>query len=328
MDNIMLSEIIKKLEINNFTNNTIHTIKQILEDVTENYEIAPKKERIEGGNNFLIEQFLLTKKVEGCSHKTRKYYKLLLNIFDREQKLDFRNCHAEDIRNFLNLYQTKRGACNQTVDNVRRVLSSFFRWLEEEDYILKNPMKKIHKIKTSTLIKEIFSDEDIERLRIVADKNIREKAMLELLLSSGMRVGELVNLNRKSLNLNELSCIVKGKGNKEREVYFNVKTKVLLEEYLKIRSDTNKALFVGKYVKKRLTINAIETIFKRLGKLANIENVHPHKFRRTMATKALEKGMPIEQVQRLLGHSKIDTTLHYAVINQNTVKYSHRKYIA
>lgn len=170
---------------------------------------------------------------------------------------------ADDIRLFLNSYQTKKNTTNATLDNIRRVLFNFYNWLEEDDYIVKNPMKKIHKIKVSTLVKEIFSDEEIEELRNVTIHRIRDCAMQELLLLSGIRVGELFSLNRDSIDFNELSCIVKGKGDKERIAYFNIKTKVALEQYLKTRKDSHKTLFKSLYKNKRLSVNAVESIFKK-----------------------------------------------------------------
>lgn len=327
MNEKLIKEFIQQLSNEAFTNAQLALINNTLAFTLKNYSIKQISNSLENNNEFLIEKFLLTKKIEGCSVKTLRYYSLMLNVFNRELSLDFKSATADDIRLFLNSYQVKRNTTNATLDNIRRVLSSFYNWLEEDDYIVKNPMKKIHKIKVSTLVKDIFSDEEIEELRNVTIHRIRDCAMQELLLSSGIRVGELVSLNRDSIDLNELSCIVRGKGDKERIVYFNIKTKVALEQYLKTRKDSHKTLFKSLYKNKRLSVNAVESIFKKIGKLAKIKNVHPHKYRRTMATHAIEKGMPIEQVQKLLGHTKIDTTLHYTMINQTMIKLSHRKYI-
>ena len=213
------------------------------------------------------------------------------------------------------------------MDNLRRVFSSFFAWLENEDYIIKSPVRRIHKVKTAVTVKETFSDENIEKMRDNCS-NIRELAIIELLLSTGMRVGELVNLNIEDLNIEDRSCVVLGKGNKQREVYFDARTKIHLKQYLSTRTDDNRALFVSKIRPyNRITISTIETLIRQLGKDLNIKKAHPHKFRRTMATMAIDKGMPIEQVQKLLGHTKIDTTMHYAMVNQANVKFSHRKFI-
>lgn len=220
-------------------------------------------------------------------------------------------------------------SCNSTtIDNIRMVLSSFFSWLEDEDYIIKSPVRKIHKIKTASMVREILTDENLEKLRDEC-ASVRDLSLIELLISTGMRVGEIVNLNIDDLNFEDRSCIVLGKGNKQREVYFDAKTKLHLKQYLYKRNDENIALFVSsKKPYQRLSISGIELIIRKLGKVSNISNVHPHKFRRTLATMAIDKGMPIEQVQKLLGHVKIDTTMHYAMVNQSNVKISYRKYIA
>jgi site-specific recombinase XerD len=234
---------------------------------------------------------------------------------------------TDDLREYLTDYQSRSTVSKQSVDNVRRNLSSFFTWLEDENYILKSPVRRIHKIKTTTPVKETYSDDEMERLRDSC-KEIRDLAMIDLLSSTGMRVGELVLLNREDIDFNERECIVLGKGDKERMVYFDARTKLHLQEYLKSRSDTNPALFVGlRSPNERLEIGGVEVRIRKLGRSIGIKKCHPHKFRRTMATVAIDKGMPIEQVQKLLGHEKIDTTLHYAMVKQSNVKNAHRKYI-
>lgn len=275
----------------------------------------------------LLDHFISTKRLEGRSEKTLKYYKStidkVLNAIDKNVKA----ITTDDLRNYLSEYQSRPTVSKQSVDNVRRNLSSFFTWLEDENYILKSPVRRIRKIKTSTPVKETYSDDEMERLRDSC-KNIRDLAMIELLSSTGMRVGELVLLNIDDINFNERECIVLGKGDKERIVYFDARTKLHLLDYLKSRSDQNDALFVGlRSPYNRLGIGGIELIIRKLGRSIGIKKCHPHKFRRTMATLAIDKGMPIEQVQKLLGHEKIDTTLHYAMVKQSNVKNAHRKYI-
>ena len=235
---------------------------------------------------------------------------------------------TEIIRSYLVDYQGINNCSKVTVDNVRRNISSFFSWLEEEDYILKSPMRRIHKIKTKKSVKKIISDEDIEKLRDGCT-NLRDLAIIDLLYSTGMRVGELVRINRSDINFEERECVVFGKGGKERKVYFDAKTKIHLKRYLEQRKDTNPALFVSLMAPfNRLKISGVEIRIRELGRTLHIEHIHPHKFRRTMATRAIDKGMPIEQVQKILGHSQIDTTMQYAIVNQNNVKSSHQKYIA
>ena len=234
---------------------------------------------------------------------------------------------TNDIRCYLAKQQEQRGLSKVTIDNLRRIYSSFFSWLEDEDYITKSPVRRIHKVRTDALVKEVLTDENIEVLRDSCQE-IRDVALIDLLLSTGMRVGELVKINREDIDFQERQCVVFGKGNKEREVYFNARTKIHLKKYLEQRTDSNPALFVSlKEPHTRLTISGVEVRLRQLGKNVNIHKVHPHKFRRTLATMAIDKGMPIEQVQKMLGHVKIDTTLHYAMVNQANVKIAHRKFL-
>lgn len=278
-------------------------------------------------NSILLMNFLASKHVEGCSERTIMYYHStidkMLNVVNK--KIEF--ISTDDLRKYLADYKDNNNASKTTIDNVRRVLSSFFSWLEDEDYILKNPVRRIRKIKTKKVVKEVISDENFEILRDSCS-NVRDLAMIELLASTGIRVGELVNLNIDDVLFNERECVVLGKGDSERIVYFDAKTKIHLLKYLENRTDNNPALFVSfKKPYKRLGINGVERRIRELGNGANIKKVHPHKFRRTMATNAIDKGMPIEQVQKLLGHVQIDTTMQYAMVNQSNVKISHRKYI-
>lgn len=278
-------------------------------------------------NCQLLENFLESKKLEGCSLKTIHYYEMMINKLIEYIDKPFENITTEDIRFYLIDYRRNNRVSKVTVDNVRRVFSSFFSWLDEENYILKNPMKRIHRIKTPSVLKETLSDEHIERLCSGAS-NLRDLAMLKLLISTGMRVGELVNLNIDDVDFTERECVVFGKGESQRVVYFDASCKIHLKEYLNSRCDDNPALFVSlKKPYNRLGINGVERRLKMIGEACNIKNVHPHKFRRTLATNAIDKGMPIEQVQKILGHIQIDTTMKYAMVNQNNVKISHRKYL-
>ena len=279
-------------------------------------------------NISMIESFISSKQIEGCSDRTIKYYKEIIDKFNDSFDKSIKKITTEEIRSYLSNYKEMSTCGSTTIDNIRRVLSSFFSWLEDEDYIIKSPIRRIHRIKTPTTVKEVLTDENLEKLRDECE-NIRDLSLIELLISTGMRVGELVNLNISNLNFEDRSCIVLGKGNKEREVYFDAKTKLHLKEYISKRNDTNDALFVSlRKPHQRLSISGIELIVRNLGVNTNINKVHPHKFRRTLATMAIDKGMPVEQVQKLLGHVKIETTMHYAMVNQSNVKISHRKYIA
>lgn len=275
----------------------------------------------------LLDDFLVAKRIEGCSEKSLKYYES--TIRNMLQQVKKRECDitTEDLRHYLNYYQGRGTVSKVTLDNVRRILSSFFSWLENEDFIQKNPVRRIHKVKTGTIVKETYSDEVLEEMRDYCN-NLRDLAIIDLLSSTGIRVGELVYLNKSDVDFVNRECIVFGKGNKERKVYFDARTKVHLKKYIDSRTDGNDALFVSLQSPfKRLKISGVEIRLRKIGEELNIHKVHPHKFRRTLATMAIDKGMPIEQVQQLLGHKTIDTTLQYAMVNQINVKNSCRKYI-
>lgn len=280
------------------------------------------------GNSKLLQAFLSSKRLEGCSEKTLSYYQSTIGMMISDLRLSITEITTDDIRNYLSDYQARRGSSKVTIDNIRRIFSSFFSWLEDEEYILKSPVRRIHKVKFGRTVKDTFSDEDIEKLRDGCE-NVRNLAIIDTLISTGMRVGELVRLNRADIDFNERECVVFGKGGSERKVYFDARTKLHLKDYLDRRSDDNPALFVTLHKPaKRISINGVETMLKSLEQVTGVEDIHPHKFRRTMATRAIDKGMPIEQVQKLLGHVRIDTTLHYAMVNQENVKNAHKKYVA
>lgn len=306
---------------------SIAQMKKLQEVIVKAFaENEAVKEKI--SNEEYLSMFLAAKQIEGCSARTIQYYKVTVEHMIRRIPIEIRKITTDDIREYLAEYQKMNSCGKVTVDNVRRNLSSFFSWLEEEDYILKSPMRRIHKIKTKQAVKEVISDEMIEQLRDHC-KCKRDLAMIDLLYSTGIRVGELVGLNRTDINFEERECVVYGKGDKERRVYFDAKSKLHLQDYLKERVDDNPALFVtldAPY--ERLKISGVEIRVRELGRKLNMDKIHPHKFRRTMATRAIDKGMPIEQVQKILGHSQIDTTMQYAIVNQNNVKSAHRKCIA
>lgn len=279
-------------------------------------------------NGYYEKLFLDAKKIEGCSERTIIYYRTTLDRFFCIISDPVRKISTEQIRGYLADYQKINNCSNATIDNIRRNLSSFFSWMEEEDHILKSPMHRIHKIRTKKQVKEVISDEAIEQLRDKCNCS-RDLAMIDLLYSTGIRVGELVRLNISDINFEERECVVFGKGDKERKVYFDAKAKLHLQAYLSERFDDNPALFVTLDAPhNRLKISGVEIRLRELGRNLNIDRIHPHKFRRTMATRAIDKGMPIEQVQKILGHSQIDTTMQYAIVNQNNVKTAHRRYIA
>jgi integrase/recombinase XerD len=305
---------------------TISQMKHLQETLIKRLEESYEEVEIIQNQDY-VDMFLSAKQIEGCSERTISYYRsTLLKMFEIIE-LSIRRITTEIVREYLKQYQSKNNCSKTTLDNVRRNLSSFFSWLEEENYIIKNPIRRIHKVKIGKTIKTVISDENIEIMRDGC-QTARDIAMIDLLLSTGMRVGELVNLDISDINFEERDCIVYGKGDKERRVYFDARAKLHIQNYLKERCDKNKALFVSlNHPHERLKINGVEIRLRELGRKLGIEKVYPHKFRRTMATRAIDKGMPIEQVQQLLGHQQIDTTMRYAMVNQNNVKNSHKKYI-
>ena len=278
-------------------------------------------------NTEILEEFLSAKRIEGCSEKSLNYYRKTITAALDSIGKGIKHITTDDLRAYLTVYQTEKKSSKVTMDNIRRILSSFFSWLEDEDYIIKSPVRRIHKVKTSKTIKETYTDENLELMRDNCVE-LRDLAMIDMLASTGMRVGEMVLLNRNDIDFNERECVVVGKGDKERMVYFDARTKLHLQSYLDSRTDSDPALFVSlRSPHKRLTIGAIELRLREMGRKLGINKVHPHKFRRTLATMAIDKGMPIEQLQRLLGHQRIDTTLQYAMVKQSNVKLAHRKYI-
>ena len=304
-----------------------YVLRQALQGktVVENDPMDDEQRGME--NKRLIDLFIAAKRVEGCSEKSLKYYSVTISTMLQEVGKEIRHILTDDLRLYLTEYQAKRDSSKVTIDNIRRILSSFFSWLEDEDYILKSHVRRIHKVKTTASIKEIYTDEELELMRDNCE-SVRDLAIIDLLASTGMRVGEMVLLNREDIDFTERECIVLGKGDKERPVYFDARTKLHLRQYLDERSDENPALFVSlKAPYNRLNIGGVEVRIREMGQKLGIKKTHPHKFRRTLATTAIDKGMPIEQVQRLLGHQRIDTTIKYAQVKQNNVKIAHRKYV-
>ena len=302
-------------------------LKEVLRYLLFNYEITENRTNDGDTQTDFVELLIAAKKIEGCSEKSLKYYKKTIITMLESVNKSIKHIVTDDIRTYLTNYKENKNAGKVTIDNIRRILSSFFSWLEDEDYILKSPVRRIHKVKTAKVVKDIYSDETLELMRDNCTTK-RDLAIIDLLASSGMRVGELVSLDRDDINFNERECVVFGKGSKERLVYFDARTKIHLQNYLDERSDNNSALFVSlKAPYERLQIGGVESRLRELGKKLNLTKVHPHKFRRTLATSAIDKGMPIEQVQQLLGHQKIDTTMHYAMVKQQNVKIAHRRYI-
>lgn len=307
-------------------NGQLKQLRQALEYALRGIVLTEEKP-VAADNRGTVKDFVGAKRIEGCSEKTLTYYAKTIETMLTTVAKPPQRITTEDLRQYLTRYQVERNSSKVTIDNIRRILASFFSWLEDEDLIVKSPVRRIHKIKTAKIIKDTYTDETLELMRDNCS-SVRDLAIIDLLASSGMRVGEMVALNREDINFNERECVVFGKGSKERLVYFDARTKIHLQNYLNQRTDSNPALFVSlKAPYERLMIGGVETRLRELGERLKLAKVHPHKFRRTMATSAIDKGMPIEQVQQLLGHQKIDTTMHYAMVKQQNVKLAHRKYI-
>ena len=326
----MKEKVIKEIEqkmASILNNEQKEKLKEVLLYTFYNIEVTSIKDELVEDTTDYAKMFIAAKRIEGCSERTLNYYETTIKTMVDKLSKKVNSIETEDLRNYLSEYQAKNNCSKVTIDNVRRILSSFFAWLEDEDYIMKSPVRRIHKVKATQTVKETYTDEELEEMRD-ACVEIRDLAMVDFLASTGVRVGELVNLDRVDIDMQERSCVVLGKGGKEREVYFDARTKIHLQNYLNSRIDNNPALFVSLLRPyDRLKISGVEIRLRELGKRINIKKIHPHKFRRTMATKAIDKGMPIEQVQVLLGHRKIDTTLQYAMVNQNNVRNSHKKFI-
>ena len=308
-------------------NEQLRKLRTAMEFCLHGLEITQTDQQQEQEQTDATAAFIAAKRIEGCSEKTLTYYRKTIETMTAAVGKPVQRITTDDIRQYLTAYQMQRKSSKVTIDNIRRILATFYSWLEDEDYIVKSPVRRIHKVKTAKVIKETYTDEALEQMRDNCD-SLRDLTIIDLLASSGMRVGELVALNRDDINFNERECVVFGKGNKERLVYFDARTKIHLQNYLDSRTDENPALFVTlRAPYNRLQIGGVEMRLRQLGRRLSIPKVHPHKFRRTLATSAIDKGMPIEQVQQLLGHQKIDTTMHYAMVKQQNVKLAHRKFI-
>ena len=326
----MKDRIIQKVLQNmlpHLSNEQMKLLQETLSHALYGITVSETEETASEGTFDALAAFVAAKRIEGCSEKTLHYYEKTIRDLLSSIRKSAQQITTEDLRLYLTEYQTQRKTCKVTIDNIRRILSSFFSWLEDEDYIVKSPARRIHKVKTAKIVKDTYTDEALEQM---CDNcgNLRDLAIIDILASTGMRVGEMVVLNREDINFTERECVVLGKGNKERMVYFDARTKIHLQNYLNSRTDRDPALFVSLRTPfQRLQIGGVENMLRTLGRRLKLPKVHPHKFRRTLATSAIDKGMPIEQVQQLLGHQKIDTTMHYAMVKQQNVKLAHRKYI-
>lgn len=300
--------------------------ENVLDNGTFNKAEALKKKEFRANQRNLLKDFLLTKKLEGCSMETIRDYHDKISLLIDWAKKDLREMTTKDIKEYLYHYQDTHKVCKRSLDNIRLTLSSFYQFLEDEDMITKNPVRKIRKIKYEEIIRPPFTDEELELIRQNV-RTLRDLCIVDLLYSTGMRISECISLNIEDINFTKREIIVLGKGGRERICYFNAKTKIEVLKYLNLRGDDNPALFVSmRYPFNRLKKGGVEHMLKDIEERSGVKNIHPHRFRRTLATNLLSKGMTLEQVQRILGHKKIETTLIYANINQDVTKINHQKF--
>lgn len=298
--------------------------------VLHRYTISENKGEIvpytEDQNAAIVNHYIMVKTIEGLSNKTLRYYRCEILKFLTAMNKPVSSVSTNDIRYYLAV-KMKNGVSKTTADNTLRILRTFFKWTAAEEIIKKDPTLTIKKIKFDKLIKKPFSESELEQLR-ASMKSTRDKAILEFLFSTGARVSEVAALNKADVDFVKEQCIVFGKGHKERYVYLNAKCIFWLQRYLSERNDQNEALFVSENEPHhRLKISAFELTLRKQGKACGVPDVHPHRFRRTAATFALRRGMPIDQVRQMLGHTQIQTTLLYAVTDDIETKESHRKYV-
>ena len=306
-------------------------LKEVLYMCLNEYEITTRStELMDVDNSYMhyLNMFLVRKKTEGKSDRTLKQYRFHLVNLLRTLNMQIEKITENDLFCYLAQYKKDRGASNVYLDGIRLVFSSFFGWLNAKGYIPKNPTAGLEPIKVEKRIKKPFTDEELEKLKLACAQE-RDLALVEFLYSTGVRASELTALNKQDIDFHSKSVVVYGKGGKEREVYLNAISCLHLKKYLNTREDDNEALFVGeKKPHERLTVAGIEKILRRIGNNAGVEKVHPHRFRRTMATNVLKKGMPLEEVRELLGHTKLDTTMIYCTVSRDNVKHSHQKFMS
>lgn len=327
MENILIMNVLKSME-DILDDVQMFHLKKSLQTVVSGYKISEKTNELLAQNTSWthdLEDFIVYRKMQGRSKKTcKQYFNQLIKLLSYANKC-VSDITDTDITNYLQEYKGFYNIGNRSLENMRLVFSSFFSWAANVGKIKSNPMLKIGKIKYDSKVKEPFSDKEREKLFLNCN-TLRDMALIEFLYSTGIRVSESVALNISDVHFTDDELIVYGKGQKERKVYLNAKSSVYLQQYLELRTDSNEALFVSlRKPHNRLTIQGVEAMLKRLGKRAQVSNVHPHRFRRTSATNALNKGMDLQYVSTMLGHSNPNTTMIYCTVDQNNVKLSHKK---
>lgn len=304
-------------------------LQNVLLSELNKYEVQERTTDIvvrDGSAEGLLRKFLATKRIEGKSENTIKYYNDVIGTFVNHLDRRIFEVTAFDLRLYLSMYKEKRKVNNRTLENTRKVLSSFFSWLYDEEFIPHNPCRAVKQIKYDKVIRKPFSGEQLEKLKNSCT-NARDMALVHFLHATGCRVSEVVAVDITDIDFQNRELVVYGKGGKERTVYLTTVAAMYIQEYISSREDDSKALFVGKG-SKRIKKNAIETILRKLGKQAGVDNVHPHRFRRTLATELIDRGAALQDVQRILGHEDIRTTQVYVYVQQRNVRNTYERYAA
>lgn len=306
------------------TANQLTDVMSALSDELANYDFE-QNEAVKYEVDDFLDAFVSAKQIEGRSEKTVERYRYIITRFMNDTKVPTRSITVFHLRKYLNELKG-RGLSDSTLEGIREVFSSYFNWLQKENLIEINPCSNLGAIKCQKKVKVAYTEVDLEMLKMHC-KRPRDKAIICFLLSTGCRVSEMTQLNRDDVDLRNRECKVLGKGNKERIVYIDQVTAMTLNEYLKSRKDDHPALFIGKGTE-RLKPSGIRLMLKNIQEDAHIEGtVHPHRFRRTLATNLIHHGMPIQEVARILGHEKLDTTMKYVCLNDTDIKYSYNKYV-
>lgn len=318
---VLLSELERALS-DKLTAANMSTVLSILSDKLTKFNIE-SLDVDDNQNDDLLEAFLNALAVEGRSHKTIQRYRYIIGRMRNALKVPTKNITVFHLRRYLT-DEKARGISDRTLEGIRQTFSSFFNWLQREGLIETNPTANLGAIKYTKKQKDLYSEADIEKMKFGC-RSIRDRAILCFLKATGCRISEMTQLNRDDVDLINLECKVLGKGNKERIVFLDQIAAMTIEKYLNTRTDDYPALFIGKG-SERLQPNAVRKMLTQLGQNSNVEHVHPHKFRRTVATNLIRHGMPIQEVAAILGHDKLDTTMQYVVLDKTDVKNAYRKY--
>ena len=309
--------------------NIAHRVMSIIANILERFDMREVAMFEADAKDDLLGSFISSLQIQGRSKLTIERYERMIKKFMSFVKTTTRQVSVYHVRGWL-AAEKERGLKDSSLEGMRQILSSYFGWLFRENLIERNPMVNIGPIKVPKIQKKIITDIEMERLKQACDKmpgikKFRNRAIILFLASTGCRISEMIGLNRDSVDLNNLECVVHGKGKKERIVYLDAITGAALKTYLGKRKDSGEALFVGK-MGRRLMSNGVRVMLNALAEAAGTEHIHPHKFRRTKATDLARRGMPIQEVASILGHEKIDTTMEYVILDHDTIKASYRRF--